>query len=514
MKVLIAYPNLPMMLTPAASVGIFTAILKELDVQVELFETTTYVDNTDQGMIYKSRLGGGRSYSVHDLQTSLKPTIEMLPDFVAKVITFQPDLILFSTVEDTFKDTVQMLAAIEHLNVPHVVGGVFPINAPDVCLSNPYIKNICTFEGENVIRDIVHAWKHGYDWTSVRGLNSNPPQPLVNINDVIPDYGLYDPARFYRPMGGKIVRAIQLETYRGCPYSCTFCNSPIPRLINKNYLRRKTIDQVDKELKYYVEEFKPEYWFILDDSFLARPRQEMFDLLSILKKYNIPWWCNTRIENVDSEMLAAMKDAHCDRIQFGLECGNEKYRSTILKRPVSNSVYLEKADIINSCGIPYGLNVIIGMPHETREMVFETIELVRAFGGYDGLGVSIFIPYHGTELRSYAISHGMLDETWTSNDGYLLGGSPLKMPKPYLQPNEIVDLSNKFKYYCFFDKTSWKEIDNALDLSKYEEIYNTTFYSKYAQGGKENIMRRCNSKAYACDADPYVDVRRYIESVC
>jgi anaerobic magnesium-protoporphyrin IX monomethyl ester cyclase len=499
MKILIAYPNLPMMLTPAVSVGIFTSILKEMCVDVELFETTTYTDDVNQGMVHKSKLGSGRQYTLSDIKTTLKPTNLMLPDFVSKVQSFKPDLILFSTVEDTFKDTVMMLTAVEHLNVPHIVGGVFPINAPDICLSSPVIKNICTYEGEYVIRDVVNAWREGLDWTKVKGLNRNPLQPLVDINEVIPDYCLYDPARFYRPMGGKIVKAIQLETYRGCPYSCTFCNSPATRNINKNYLRRKTIVQVEKELQYYVENFDPEYWFIIDDSFLARPRHEMFQLLTLLEKYNIPWWCNTRIENVDTELLAAMKKAHCDRIQFGVECGNEEYRFNVLKRPVTNKSYLKKASIINSCGIPYGLNVIIGLPNETREHVFETIDLVKKFAGYDSLSVSIFIPYRGTDLRQSAVDQGYLRDDWISSNGYLLGGSPLRMPHPYLQPDEILHLAERFKYYCFFERSMWNDIDRSSDLSGFESIYNTQFYSPLAQPGSDNIRRR-KSKVWACEA--------------
>ena len=64
-------------------------------------------------------------------------------------------------------------------------------------------------------------------------------------------------------------------------------------------------------------------------------------------------------------------------------------------------------------------------------------ELVRRFGGYDGIGIAIFIPYHGTELRTYAIKHDLLPDKWISADGYLLGGSALKMPNPYLQRAEI-----------------------------------------------------------------------------
>ena len=261
----------------------------------------------------------------------------------------------------------------------------------------------------------------------------------------------------------------------------------------QNYLRRKNIDQVERELNYYIKNFNPEFWFIIDDSFLARPKNEIFDLCKLFKKYQIPWWCNTRLENVTEEILQSMKEGYCDRIQFGIECGNENYRKNVLQRPITDKVYYEKAKILNNSGIPYGLNAIIGLPGETREMVFETIELIRNIKGYDGVGVSIFIPYHGTKLREYAIENGWLNEDWISGSGYLLGGSALNMPKPYLQNEEIWDLSLKFKHYCYFDKKYWKVIDKSKNLDWFEEIYNKEFYTKYAVDGKTHIKNRFKS---------------------
>ena len=494
MKILIAYPNLPMMLTPAMTVGIFTAICKSKNVEIDLFETTPYTDNEDQGMILKSRLGGGRPY---EHGTYLLPTRRMIPDFIRKVKTYKPDLILLSIVEDCFKDAELMLKSIHHLNIPHIVGGTLPTNDPEFCLKSPYIKNICTYEGEEVLIDIIDNWPN---IENVKGINNNPKPPLTNINTFIPDYSLYEQQRFYRPMGGKIVKSVLVETYRGCPYSCTFCNSPTTRLLNKSFVRQKSLEQVRKELDYYIENNDPEYWFIIDDSFTARPKKDLLALCKLLKEYKIPWWCNTRIEAVDEEILAAMKDGYCDRVQFGIECGNDDYRIKYLKRNIKNKDYYKKIDIINNSGIPYGLNVIIGMPFETEQMVFETIKLVKKFGGYDGLGVSIFIPYRGTILRKIAIDNNMLDSNWTSENGYLVGGSPLKMKHPYLQPDQIWELANNFKYYCFFDESRWIDIQREVDL---EKEYNDKFYSKYAMPGSENIKRR---KIYGCGADNYVEM--------
>tara|TARA_B100000287_G_scaffold428306_1_gene479487 strand:- start:1995 stop:3548 length:1554 start_codon:yes stop_codon:yes gene_type:complete len=517
MKVLIVYPNLPMMITPATSVGIFTTILKQENCDVEMFETTLYSESENQGMLFKSKLGGGRSYELKQLGFSLKPTDVLIPDFKQKVINYKPDLLLFSTVEDTFKDTNLLLESVEHLNIPHIVGGVFPINAPDVCINSPNINVICRYEGELVLSEVVSLFKQNKNWKKAKGLwykennkiIKNTLQPLADINQIIPDYSLYSIERFNRPIGGKVRQTIQFETFRGCPYSCTFCNSPMTKQLDKNYLRRKSITQVEKELDKYMEQFDPGYWFIIDDSFLARPKKETYELCELFQKYKIPWWCNTRLENIDEDILIAMKNGYCDRIQFGIECGNEKYRKNVLLRNVSNNLYYQKAKILNKSGIPYGLNVIIGLPGETRKMVFETIELIRKIEGYDGIGVSIFIPYYGTKLREYAIKNGWLDKNWISGYGYLLGGSAIKMPKPYLQNDEIWDLTQKFKLYCYFDKKYWDDITDSNNLTDFENIYNSEFYTKYAIDGDSHIKNRLKS-IYACAASPQVDIHNVL----
>ena len=121
---------------------------------------------------------------------------------------------------------------------------------------------------KEVLQEIIDTWP---DYKNAKGLNGNPRQPLADLNDVIPDYRLYDSERFYRPMGGKVVKSIPVETYRGCPYSCTFCNSPTTRLMDKKFLRQKSIDQVRKELDFYMETLQPDHWFFCRRFFYRTP---------------------------------------------------------------------------------------------------------------------------------------------------------------------------------------------------------------------------------------------------
>ena len=56
-------------------------------------------------------------------------------------------------------------------------------------------------------------------------------------------------------MQGKIYRAVGIETQRGCPYTCTFCNSPSNNVIYKNevnkiFHRKKSIKRVKAELDF------------------------------------------------------------------------------------------------------------------------------------------------------------------------------------------------------------------------------------------------------------------------
>ena len=498
------------MVSPSIAVGLFTTICKEAGAEVRLFETTAYDDEAASTHATKEKFGAGQQIRNYvDAFENVYPTNQMIPDLIETVEEYKPDLILMSCVEDTFRDGTMMLEAIEPFNIPHIMGGVFPINAPWQALDNPHVNVICRYEGEQVVRDALAGIPlneiKGLWWKDGDKVVQNPPQELVNISDTYIDYSLYRSERFYRPIGGRIVKTVQLETYRGCPYSCTYCNSPTTRLMDRNFLRRKDLTVLRAEMERMVEELNPDYWFILDDSFTARPRKELFALLELLEEFGLPWWCNTRLDDIDDEILAAMKKAHCDRIQFGIESGNEEYRINVLKRRVKQDVYLEKADMLNRSGVPYGLNAIIGMPHESKDMVLETAKLCKAVGGYDGLGVSIFIPYWGTELREVAVSAGFMEYDNIGSDGGFQDKPILEMPPPYLSNAETFELASKFKYYTYFDEKFWPEIDAATDMAPWEEIYQREFYySDKAEGGRDRIEQKKRSP-YACAADPYVE---------
>lgn len=478
MKILMVYPNLPLMMAPAISVAIFNAISKEQNVEYRVFETTEYSNEFSNKHIQLAAVGANRGNENNerdDEYYDIKPESQIIPDFIESVNEYEPDVIVMSMQEDVFHIGTKLLAAIEEKEIPHLIGGVFPSQAPEVVLASPLIKHIAVHEGEQTFRNLITAWKNNEPINSIKGvwykdefgfIKRNEPNALCDVTKITPDFSCYENKRWHRPMGGKhFRRALSMETYRGCPYSCTYCNSPGTRDMSKelgigNFMRRKPADVVKRDLDYYIEHIDPDLVMFQDDSFLARPAKEIFEFCEMWSEYKIPFWFNTRIENCKPEYLAALKEAGVYRMSFGLESGNAAYRKDFLKRPVTNEAYEEYFQYINDSDIPYSLNILVGMPYETREMVMDSARLIHKAKGYDGLTISMFQPYHGTELRKIAVEAGFMDDNLILSGGFQ-DHYFLNMPEPYLQPEDVFRLNRTLSLYCFYEESEWDKIKLA-----------------------------------------------------
>ena len=189
------------------------------------------------------------------------------------------------------------------------------------------------------------------------------------------------------------------------------------------------------EINSLVEKYEPEFLYFIDDSFTARPKKEIDAFCEMYEEFQIPFWFNTRPEATDLEMLKKLREVGAYRMSLGIESGNEEFRQKILRRRGSNEALTAAFDIAHKSSIPFSLNLIIGMPGETRDRIFDTVEFVRTLTGYDTVTVSIFTPYHGTVLREVAVKNGWLPQDYITK--HTTSSSALKMPPPSVSPRDI-----------------------------------------------------------------------------
>jgi len=455
---------------PPISMGVFTALLKENGFEVDLFDTTLYQDPDNIGSDQaKEENLQARPFDYGERGVTLKEG-RLEDALVKKLEEFCPDLIALSVLECTYSITMSMLRAIEDINIPILVGGVFATFAPEILLSYKNVKTVCIGEGEEVFIEVCKSMAAGEDYSSVKNLVlkkdgrviHNKIRKPVDIDSLpIPDYSLFEPERFFRPMAGRIYKTIPIETNRGCPYSCAFCNSPSTTKLYREhtstaFFRKKSLKVIQKELRHLVKKWDAEYVYFTSDTFLAISDAEFEEFIEIYREFEIPFWMQSRPETITEYRIRKLKEIGCHRMSIGLEHGNSEFRKRVLKKIFNNKTIIDASKIIADAGIPLTINNMIGFPDETRELIFDTIELNRELT-FDTVNAVPFFPFHGTPLHKVCVERGYINED--SYFGSLNVDAPLEMPQ--LSKKEIKGLRRTFALYARLPKSYWPEIRKA-----------------------------------------------------
>ena len=492
-KILLFYPNLHMSALMPQSIGIFTAILKREGYKIDLFDCTYYkdIDAINLGKnAQEERINNrnARVFSEKELNTKgVAPKWGIVEDFNKKIDEFQPDLVLCSVLESTYYLAMMLLESVpkNKRKFKTLFGGVFATYASEKIIKSHLVDYICRGEGEEAIQEFCKKLCNGERIDNIRNFTlkgegqifRNPLRPAVDIETVpIPDWDLFEQGSLYRPMQGKIWRAVGLETQRGCPYTCAYCNSPANNLIYKNevskiFYRKKSIKRLKQELDFLVKKYDPELIYFVVDTFLAMSHREFDELKEMYSDYKIPFWMNTRAETITEHRAKGLEEMNMLRMNIGIEHGNEQYRRDYLKRHVTNELQIKAFEMVADKKYTTVANSIIGMPDETRELIFDTINLVRALpSSVDATGAFIFAPYHGTALRDIAVEKGYIKDEDICSVSNTANESMLQMPT--ISKKAISGLNRTFSFYVKFPKDRWDEIRIA---EKFDDEGNKMF---------------------------------------
>ncbi|MFA7642677.1 MAG: radical SAM protein [Sphaerochaetaceae bacterium] len=205
------------------------------------------------------------------------------------------------------------------------------------------------------------------------------------------------------------------EMTRGCPYHCAFCfESRGSRLV-----RQYPDERIERELELLIDA-EVTHVFVLDPTFnMDRKRTvRMLTLLARRAPATMHFTFEVRAELLEEETARLFGQVHCS-LQIGLQSSSPQVLQAIGRR-FDPKVFAEKIALLNSHGVVFGLDLIIGLPHDTLESFRESLDFAISCKP-SNLDIFLLALLPGTQLAEDA---GSLQLRHQAGSPYLLLESP------------------------------------------------------------------------------------------
>jgi anaerobic magnesium-protoporphyrin IX monomethyl ester cyclase len=110
----------------------------------------------------------------------------------------------------------------------------------------------------------------------------------------------------------------------------------------------------------------------------------------------ITWSAFARVNTVDAEVLAIMREAGCDTVVFGIESGNAEMLKRV-KKGITKEQAVKAVQACKESGIITQASFIVGLPGESPETIADTCTFADGLG--IDYGIHLLAPFPGTTVR-------------------------------------------------------------------------------------------------------------------
>lgn len=262
------------------------------------------------------------------------------------------DIIVFSAMIVQRQSLSDLMAEAKRRGKTVVVGGPLVTSTPEVA-HEAGCDFLLTGEAEEVMGDLVSALEKGQR-SGVFADSNRPPMAsspiprfdLLNLED-------YD--------------AISVQTSRGCPFNCEFCD--IVNLFGRKP-RYKSADQIIAELDAIFELGWRGTVFFCDDNFIGNPghaRELLHKLIPWMKERGEPFSFFTQASvnlGQNMELLDLMTEANFGDVFVGVESPDEDVLNAANKVQNVKNPLFESLENINRNGLPVLASFILGLDGE------------------------------------------------------------------------------------------------------------------------------------------------------
>jgi len=342
-----------------------------------------------------------------------------LIDLKALVRRERPDLVGFSALTFNLLDCLEAAAAIKEASPDTKIcfGGFHVSIYPTETLNLPNVDYVVIGEGEITFPEFIKCLMSSDQSPDVGALRkidglgfcgnegnaviNKSRKPVIKLDELpMPAHDLIDISKYTVVLADE-ASAAAIQTSRGCPSRCIFCDIRMTRY------RYRSEENVLKEIKALKDMGVREFFF-LDDTFtINRKRVIRLCELLIREKVNIRYKVSSRIDRMDDEMLAYLARSGCYRIHYGIESGSQRMLDFLQKEITVDQIERIMGKT-RKAGIEVFAYMMIGIPTETREDMEKSFQLIRRIMP-DHVNYSICTPFPATHLYKQALEKGMLE---------------------------------------------------------------------------------------------------------
>ena len=374
------------------------------------------------GKGYYPKLGLLYVAAYYERETGNRPVfIDCPPENVSqeelsrRVKEIQPDMVAMSIMTFNLLDALHTARILkkDHPHLKVCLGGPHVNLYPKETLHQPEIDYVVFGEGEKIFFHLIQALESGDTLKSIKGLgwkeNSeehiNPAETeLLDLNELpFPARHLVDVSS-YKHIIGEGRQFFTIQATRGCPAACSFCD------IRKTKFRVRSPESVVNEIEQLVEMGVDDLFFV--DDTITIDKKNVLEICDLIIKRNIKihFKISARVDTINKEVIAALKKAGCYRIHYGIESASTKHLKYLQKGQTPEKI--ERAcKMTRDAGVGFFAYMMIGIPHETKEEMFETVDFAKKLKP-DYAQFSICTPYPKVELYYQMLQEGIVPEDY------------------------------------------------------------------------------------------------------
>jgi anaerobic magnesium-protoporphyrin IX monomethyl ester cyclase len=313
----------------------------------------------------------------HEVHLIFEPVIFQDDNNILKrVKDINPNTCLFSCCTYNYQWSLKIAKRIkDECGYKIIFGGIHVTSCPDTVRENNFIDDICIGCGIRYL---------GYDF--------NPDEVFPARQD------------FYKQMPPHFRIQPYMMTSFTCPFNCSFCTPQSLKL----KMKRRSIDGCIKEIAE-LKQWGAKRLYICDDTFTLDKSWVTDFCREYKKQINIPFHCVTHPKLIKEDIVIILKEAGCKLIGMGIQCGNERIRKDILKRPESNDEFIEACRIIKKHGMKLPIDHIFQLPEETKEVCEESYQLYKK-ANPDLINCFNLVYLPKTEILNYALKNNIISK--------------------------------------------------------------------------------------------------------